>query len=228
MDFARDVPTSKLRTEWYRFTQESALGGESHVRLGYNLNPRVVAVNSELVGSYRQGDAQSDSQLFEAVYLELKRLASRYLRHERGGHTLQTTALVHETWLRVNTEPDGRPLNRQHFIGIAARAMKNILVDHARAHGAGKRGGDFHRVDLDSELLFSLSRSTELIALVEALERLAVLDSQQAELVELKYFGGFTFGEIATTFGYSERTAKREWELARAWLHEQLSGSTRP
>ena len=172
---------------------------------------------------YRDGEPGAEAKLFEAVYLDLKRLASRYLRHERNDHTLQTTALVHEAWLRVHNDAVNNGLDRSHFIGVAARAMKNILVDYARAHGSHKRGGEFQRIDLNADLLYSLERSTEFLALAEAIDRLAALDPDQARLVELKYFGGMTFAEIAAEFGYSERTAKREWELARAWLYEQLS-----
>jgi RNA polymerase sigma-70 factor, ECF subfamily len=183
------------------------------------------ARNPTLIPNRQPGDLGPDSELFAVIYGQLKALASRYLRNERDGHTLQTTALVHEAWLRVSADGANRGLERSHFVAIAAKAMKNILIDHARAHGSIKRGRDFHRVDLNSELLYSLGKSAEFLALAEAVDRLALLDPHQARLVDMKYFGGMTFAEIAEEFGYSERTAKREWELARGWLHEQLSAN---
>jgi RNA polymerase sigma factor (TIGR02999 family) len=181
-----------------------------------------------LIPTRQDGDASTESELFAVVYDQLKGLASRYLRSERDGHTLQTTALVHEAWLHVNSEGANRGLERSHFIAIAARAMKNILIDHARAHGSIKRGGKFHKVDLNTDLLYSLEKSAEFLALTEAIDRLALLDPRQARLVDMKYFGGMTFAEIAAEFGCSERTVKREWELARAWLYEQLSSDAHP
>lgn len=159
----------------------------------------------------------------EAVYQELRRLAARYMRRERPGQTLQATALVHEAFLRLADA--GTPWrDRQHFIGVAARSMKQILVDRARARGAQKRWGGLDRVSLTDALVKANDEETMLPALDEALSRLEHIDAEQARIIELRYFVGLTNEETAEALQISVATVKRRWALARAWLFRELSG----
>ena len=181
---------------------------------------------SELLSRWRSGDQEALDALVPMVYRELRALAHNYLRKERQGHTLQTTALVHEAYLRM---VDQRPFsveNRSHFVGVAARLMRQILVDYYRKHGAAKRGAD-RKLDIDAELVLPQERSANLIALDDALNELAEMDEQQSRLVELKYFGGLTTDEIAEVLGISRSTAKREWNVAKAWLSRQMKRGDR-
>jgi RNA polymerase sigma factor (TIGR02999 family) len=157
------------------------------------------------------------------VYAELRRLARHYMRSERANHTLQPTALVNEAYLRLIAQPGVSWQSRAHFFAAAAQLMRRILVDHARAHRAGKRGGAQQQVTLDENLLSPESASVDVLAVHEALENLAKLDARQARIVELHFFGGLTFEEIAHVLGTSERTVKRDWAMARAWLKLELS-----
>ena len=161
---------------------------------------------------------------FEVVYDELRRLAASALQHERTDHTLQPTALVHEAYLRLAVEPTARWNNRSHFIAVAARAMRRILVDHARKHNAAKRGSGAVRVAFEESdrMAVSPGDAVDLVALDDALGRLANLDPRQARIVELRYFGGLSIEETATVIGSSIRTVKRDWQMARAWLKREM------
>ena len=171
------------------------------------------------------GDAAAVETLLPLVYQELRAIAERYMVREQWAHTLQPTALVHEAYLRLVGADSGAWQGRSHFIGIAARAMRQILVDHARAKRTEKRGGSAHRVDLDAVVDAFEDRSVDLLALHEALLRLAQIDERQSQLVELRFFGGITMAGAAKILGLAERTAEREWRVARAWLRRELSGS---
>jgi RNA polymerase sigma factor (TIGR02999 family) len=183
---------------------------------------------SRLLGAIRQGDRNALEQLMPVVYGELRDLAAHYLRRERSDHTLQPTALVHEVYLRLaghldHHEADWR--DRAHFFGVAARVMRQVLVDYARAHQAAKRGAGQVRVTLSAVAnLAGVEPAVDLVALELALTRLAALDPEQAQLVELRFFAGLTVEETAEVVGRSPTTVKREWRLARAWLHRELHG----
>ena len=173
-------------------------------------------------------DRQSVDSLLPIVYQELRRLAASYLRRERPGQTLQPTALVHEAYLRLMKDRPERWQNRAHFCAIAAHSMRQILIERARARGAQKRGGARPRVTLDEALVAGGERSIDILALDEALERLAALDPEQARLVELRFFGGLTVEETAEAMDISPATVKRHWAVARAWLARELpEGATR-
>jgi RNA polymerase sigma factor (TIGR02999 family) len=179
---------------------------------------------TRLLLAWSEGDDDALGQLAPLVEAELLRLARHYLRGERPGHTLQPTALVNEAYLRLL---DWRKLswqNRAHFMGIAANMMRRILVDHARRHRFLKRGGDVVKVSLDPGRLGSLERDPDLVALDEALTRLAELDHRKSQVVELRFFGGLSVEETAEVLKISPRTVKREWSLAQAWLHSELIG----
>ena len=165
-------------------------------------------------------------RLLPQIYAELQRLASSYLRRERPDHTLQATALVHEAFIKLIDQRAVRWQNRAHFFGIAAQAMRRILVDHARAHDAGKRGDGARRISLDDALVLTDMPNVDLLALDEVLSRLAVLDPQQSRVVELRFFGGLTIDETAEVLHISPATVGREWTLARAWLYAELQRST--
>ncbi len=161
---------------------------------------------------------------FGLVYEELRQLAHLQLRRRYPGQTLNTTALVHEAYLKLHDRPGVTPKDRAHFFALAARAMRFILVDYARARFAQKRGGLANRVTLDEARDLVDWRADELLALDEALSRLAAERERLARVVELRFFGGLTHEELAETLGISVRTAKRDWELARAWLHRTIHG----
>ena len=173
-------------------------------------------------------DRQSLDSLLPIVYQELRRLAASYLRREKPGQTLQPTALVHEAYLRLMKDRPERWQNRAHFCAIAAHSMRQILIERARARGALKRGGAQPRVTLDEALVAGGERSFDLLALDEALERLAQMDPEQARLVELRFFGGLTVEETADAMNISPATVKRHWTVARAWLARELEGGPHP
>jgi RNA polymerase sigma-70 factor, ECF subfamily len=175
-----------------------------------------------------QDERQSLETLLPIVYQELRRLAASYLRRERQGYTLQPTALVHEAYLRLLKDKPGRWQNRAHFCAIAAHSMRQILIERARARDAQKRGGERHRVTLDEGLVAGGGRSIDLLALDQALERLAALDAEQARLVELRFFGGLTVEETAEAMRISPATVKRHWTVACAWLARELEGNSHP
>ena len=170
------------------------------------------------------GQATCD-ELFPLVYAELRRIAAREMRREKPGRTLQTTALVHEAYLRLLKDASLSFENRAHFLGIAARAMREILIEHARARSARKRGGGAVRLTVDDLVAPAPSPSIDVLALDEALQRLARLDERHARVVELRYFGGLSVEETASALGVSPATVKRAWTLARAWLFREMTGS---
>jgi RNA polymerase sigma factor (TIGR02999 family) len=178
---------------------------------------------TELLVDWRNGDQEALNNLIPLVYDELHRLARRYLRRERPNHTLQTTALVHEAYLRLVDENDGNWRNRAQFFAVASQLMRHILVDYARGHNAGKRGGNYKKVSFYEEMLVSGDKGPDLMALDEALNSLATIDLEQSRVVELRVFGGLTVEETAEVLGVSPRTVKREWSMARAWLHRQIN-----
>ncbi|HZH91056.1 MAG TPA: sigma-70 family RNA polymerase sigma factor [Pyrinomonadaceae bacterium] len=160
--------------------------------------------------------------LLPLVYGELRSLAANYLRRERSAHTLQPTALVHEAYLRLVDQNQVKWQNRAHFFGVAAQMMRRILVDHARGHNAGKRGGEVHKLSLDENMDVTDERATDLIALDDALTALAALDEQKGRIVELRFFGGLSVEETAEVLGVSAPTVKRQWRMAKAWLYGQV------
>jgi RNA polymerase sigma factor (TIGR02999 family) len=179
---------------------------------------------SALLTAMARGDSAAAERLFPLVYEELHRIASAYMRRERPGHTLQATALVHEAFLRLAGSSSEAAAfdSRRHFVATAAVAMRRILVNHAKARAADKRGGSHNIITLDDVAAEFSRRSIDLIALEEALERLAALDSRQARLVELRFFGGMTFEDCAKTLNLSVRMVHYEWSHARAWLRDQI------
>ncbi|HJU66213.1 MAG TPA: sigma-70 family RNA polymerase sigma factor [Gemmatimonadaceae bacterium] len=168
------------------------------------------------------GTQDALDRAFPLVYHELRRLAHRQLRGERTGHTLDTTALVHEAYLRLVDQRQGQWRNRAHFLAIAATAMRRILVDYARRHRSAKRGGSLLRIPIEQTDLSIEERAELLVALDEALTRLAALDARQAWIVECRYFAGMTEEETAEALDISLRTAKRDWAKARSWLYQEI------
>jgi RNA polymerase sigma factor (TIGR02999 family) len=178
-----------------------------------------------LLGQLAKGDDAAASKLIPIVYAELRRLAAGYMRRERKDHTLQPTALVHEAYLRLIEQRAVDWQCRAHFFGIAAQTMRRILIDHARAHLRDKRGGGMIPVPLDEALVFSPEQSSELVRLDASLERLAKLDPRQSRIVELRFFGGLTVEQTAELLGTSPKTVKRDWSMAKAWLHGDMKTS---
>jgi RNA polymerase sigma factor (TIGR02999 family) len=179
---------------------------------------------TSLLSEIRKGNQQAEARLIPLVYDELHRLAAHYMRHERPGHTLQTTALVNEAYLRLVRQREHNWQNRAHFFGLAAGLMRRILVDHARSHKRSKRGGDVGLVPLDEAMVFSPQQSLELIELDEAMNRLAQAHPRQQRIVEMRFFGGLSIEEIAEALAISPKTVKRDWSVARAWLHREIRG----
>jgi len=171
------------------------------------------------------GDASAFDRLFPILYPELKRLANRQLRNERVGHTLQPTALVHEVFLELVGQRRARFASRQHFLAVAAFVMRRILTEHARAHAAAKRGGGVRPVELPDELAVDAAGLEEILAVDQALDRLAAIDPRAAKVVVLRYFGGLSHDEAAGALGVSEITVKRDWAVAKAWLRRELAAS---
>lgn len=182
---------------------------------------------SRLLEAASAGDADALAKIVPLVYDELRRIASAYLRRERSDHTLQTTSLVHESYLRLVGQADLSWRNRAHFRAIAANTMRRVLVDHARAKSAQKRGGG-QRVALEDDAGITSARSIDVQAVDEALTRLAGLDPQQARVVELRFFAGLSVEEAAMALGISTATVKRDWAMARAWLRRELRGASSP
>ena len=177
---------------------------------------------TELLTRWSQGDDAALAELTPLVYGELRRLAHRHMGGERPDHTLQTTALVNEAYLRLAGQSNPRWQNRAHFFAVAARAMRQILVSYARSQRSQKRGGGGARIELDESAILSPEQSKEIVDLHEALERLGTLDSRKARVVELKFFGGLNYDEIAEVLKIARRTARRDWEFARIWLYREL------
>jgi RNA polymerase sigma factor (TIGR02999 family) len=175
-----------------------------------------------LLAELTKGNKEAASKLIPMVYDELRRLADGYMRRERGDHTLQATALVHEAYLKLVEQRSVDWRSRAHFFGIAAQVMRRILVDHARGHLRGKRGAGLQEVPLDDALVFAPEQSLELVKLDEALERLTKLDPRQGKIVELRFFGGLTVEQTADLLEISPKTVKRDWSVAKAWLHSEV------
>ncbi len=183
---------------------------------------------TRLLQQWSAGRREAFDELFPLVYEELRRLAERHLRRERAPHTLQATALVNEAYLKLVRQDEIRCENRAHFFGIAARVMRCLLVDHARAKGAAKRRDGAGAIQPKTDLVgMAVPPDIDLIALDQALERLAQTDRRQSELVELRFFGGLTIDEVGEVLGISPATVSREWMVARAWLYAQLKGPGR-
>lgn len=179
---------------------------------------------SELLQAWSNGESGAADEIMPLVYDELRRQARRYLRRERANHTLQSTALVHEAYIRLVGQRDVTWQNRAHFFGIAAEMMRRILVNYALRSGRVKRGGEAVTIAIDEGFqVADNSSDVNLIDLDEALDRLAGLDSRQARVVELKYFGGLSIEETAEVLGISNATVKREWNMAKAWLRAELA-----
>ncbi|HEV3202525.1 MAG TPA: sigma-70 family RNA polymerase sigma factor [Bryobacteraceae bacterium] len=181
---------------------------------------------TKLLAEVQSGDRRAESQLAVLVYGELHRMAARYMRREQADNSLQATILVHEAYLRLVNQEDQTWQNRAHFFATAARLMRQILIDHARNRNAAKRGGPHVDLRLDDLIVVSDDRLEQVIAIDEALTRLAERDARLARIVEMRFFAGLTEEEIAEVLGVSPRTVKRDWRVAKAWLHGELSGST--
>jgi len=178
---------------------------------------------TQLLKDWSAGDTRVLDNLMPLVYEELRRQASRFLRKERAGHTLQTTALIHEAYLKLIDQKSVEWQNRAHFFAIASTAMRRILVDHAKTRHREKRGGAAENLPLDEALqISSKEKSVDLVALDEALTRLAAFDERQARIVELRYFSGLDNDETATVLGVSNATVRRDWNFAKAWLRQEI------
>jgi RNA polymerase sigma factor (TIGR02999 family) len=178
---------------------------------------------TQLLVDWGKGDQAALEKLMPLVYDELRRLASNYLRRERATHTLQPTALVNEAYLKLVDQRNAQWQNRAHFFGISAQLMRRILVDHARQHQSANRGGsNQQRLSITSAERVAKQPEVDLLALNEALEELTQMDPQQAQIVELKFFGGLSIDETAEVLGISHATVERDWKMARAWLRRQL------
>ena len=178
-----------------------------------------------LLRAWRDGDEAALDQLVPLVEAELRRLASAYMRRERHGHTLQTTALINEAFIRLVDAKDIRWNDRSHFFGISARLMRRVLVDHARARGSQKRGGGAQRVTFTETLAVACDPSLNVLALDRALDALAEVAERQARVVELRFFGGLSVEETADVLHMSTDTIKRDWRIAKQWLQRELEGT---
>jgi RNA polymerase sigma-70 factor, ECF subfamily len=178
---------------------------------------------TQLLAEWSEGNQAALDKLYPLVYNELRRLAHGYLRRERKGHTLQTTALINEAYLRLVDQKHVHWANRSHFFGISAQIMRRILIDHARRYDYSKRGGGAQRISLDEAALVAKERGRALLMLDEALNNLAKIDPRRSHVVELRYFGGLNNEEMAGVLKISENTVTRDWNMARAWLYQELS-----
>lgn len=181
---------------------------------------------TELLVRWRGGDREALDSLLPIVYDELRRIARHYLQGERPGHTLQSTALVNEAYVRMVAQDFPQWQNRAHFFAVAAQLMRQILVDHARSHRASKRGGNVYKVALDEAEGQALATDLDIVALDDALKNLAEMDPQQSKVVELKFFAGLSIEDTAEVLGISSSTVKRDWITARAWLYRELDRSS--
>ena len=180
---------------------------------------------TRLLADFSEGSAAAKEELFGVVYQDLRAMAAAYLRRERHGHTLQPTALVHEAYCRLVDRDKAGLQDRNHFFAVAAQAMRRILVDHARKRGAKKRGGGRYRIALDRLPELQEERDAMMTALDDALTELAALDERQSRIVELRFFGGLTIEQAAEVLGISHATVERDWKVAKAWLHRELTRS---
>jgi RNA polymerase sigma-70 factor, ECF subfamily len=178
---------------------------------------------TQLLKDIRGGSPEAEERLMPLVYQELRRIAHSYMRKERSDHTLQTTALVHEAYLKLIGVHEVDWVDRSHFFAVAAQLMRRILVDYARARHASKRGGAIQMMPLDGALPISDESLDFILSIHEALDRLAGFDPRQARVVELRFFSGLSVDETARVVGVSSRTVKRDWDLAQAWLYKELS-----
>lgn len=190
--------------------------------VNYAMRTPPEGVITQLLISWGEGNKEALDKLIPIVYSELRRIASRQLRKESPGHTLQTTALINEAYCKLVDQKNVQWQNRSHFFGIAAKLMRRILVDHARAQSREKRGGAAQKILLDDNIVLSPNRSPELLALDDALNRLGEFDPQKSRIVEMKFFGGLSNEEIAEVEQVSKRTVIREWRKARAWLFNAI------
>lgn len=179
---------------------------------------------TKLLVRWREGDRDALEELMPLVYDELRRLARHYLSKERSDHTLQSTALVHEAYLRLAGGNAPNWQNRAHFFGVAAHIMRQILIEHARGRGAAKRGGNALRLEIDEALALPQRIDVDVVALDKALNELSELDTQQGRIVELRFFGGLTIEDTSEVLGISPATVKRDWVTARAWLYRAMTG----
>jgi len=180
---------------------------------------------TQLLEDWSNGNQAALDKLYPLVYEELRRMARRYMSRERKDHTLQTTALINEAYLRLVDQKHVHWQNRAHFFGISAQIMRRILIDHARRYAYTKRGAGAQRISLDEAAVVAKGRATELLSLDEALNSLAEIDPRRSRVVELRFFGGLDNDEIAAVLKISPNTVIRDWNLARAWLYQELSGS---
>jgi len=178
---------------------------------------------TQLLIDWSRGDQAALDSLMPLVYEELRRLARRYMRRERVGHTLQTTALINEAYLRLIEQQQVQWHNRAHFFAISAQLMRRILVDHARSHTRAKRGGGMLKISLDEAVVPSPKRAAELVALDDALQTLATVDLRKSQVVELRFFGGLSVEETAEVLKVTPMTVTRDWKTAKAWLHREMS-----
>lgn len=178
---------------------------------------------TQLLVDWGNGNQAALDRLMPVVYTELRQLAHWYMRRERPDHTMQTTALIHEAYLRLVDQNQVRWQHQAHFFGIAARLMRQILIEHARSHTRAKRGGGVGTISLDEAAIVSQARATELLALDDALERLATIDPRKSRVVELRFFGGLSVEEAAIVLNVAPNTVLRDWRLAKAWLHREIS-----
>lgn len=185
--------------------------------------PRQEHQITELLAEWSGGNQAALDELYPLVYDELHKLARRYMSRERKGHTLQTTALINEAYVRLVDQRNVQWANRSHFFAISAQIMRRILIDHARRHQYAKRGGGAQQVSLDESAIIALDDLSEILRLDEALKSLAELDPRRSRVVELRYFGGLNNEEIAGVLNISENTVIRDWNMARAWLYSQLT-----
>ena len=183
---------------------------------------------TELLRRWSQGDKAALDSLMPLVYDDLRRLANFYLQQEGNARTLQSTALVHEVYLRLCGQQDPAWVNRAHFFAVAAKMIRRILVDHAREKSAVKRGGEMQPRPLDEELTIPARSEIDLVALNQALDDLAALDARKAQVVEMRFFAGLAAKDIATVLGVTEPTVRRDWTIARAWLYRRLQGEVKP
>jgi RNA polymerase sigma factor (TIGR02999 family) len=178
---------------------------------------------TQLLHNWGNGDQAALDKLMPLVYQELRRIAHRYMEREKPDHTLQTSALVNEAYVRLIDQKHMHWQNRAQFFGIVAQLMRRILVDHARSHHYAKRGGGVNPIQLDEAAVLSPERTADLIALDDALDRLSAIDERKRQIVELKYFSGFTVEETAAVLKVSDVTVMRDWSLAKAWLRREIS-----
>jgi len=181
---------------------------------------------TQLLARWNNGELEALDELMPLIYDELRKMAKRYMSHQNPGHTLQTTALIHEAYLRMVKQKEKHFENRSHFFGVAAQAMRHILVDYARTRQTAKRGAGSRPISLEEAALVTQERAAELVAFDDALKELETLSKRQSRVVELRYFGGLSVEETATVLGVSADTVMRDWSMAKTWLHRALSPSS--